>query len=277
MSRWQSTLAPWLCLPDDLYLCVKHDGLSQPKQLQLLAPYQLRTMLQASPLTNLPEHVFCMLLRWLDRKQNGILCLTCKQMLGLVSRQLVHLNMAGSITRKRGAAIKHRFPNVASLTYCQAAETTHYLACLTKLTSVSLSVATSADVYYLTVDLRPLEMLANLHSLSLEAVLLPRLDRSPECALAALTQLRSLQLTQCCTRDRQWEVPSFAYNLESEWPHDFRALPQLTKLQVADSVLWSTPGLIHLQKVRLILCPCTVSPECTLQSHFCISLRHRSA
>ena len=219
---------------------------------------------------NLPNHIFCRLLQWLDIKHPGIPCLTCKQMLELVSRQLVHLDMAGSITKKRGAAIKHRFPNVASLTYCQAAETTYYLAGLTQLTSVSLSVATSADVYYLTVDLRPLEMLANLCRQSLEGVLLPRLGRSPECALAALTQLKSLQLTQCCTRNRHWEVPTLACDLESDRPHNFRALPQLTKLQVAYSALWSTPGLIHLQKVRLTLCPCTVSPECAVQFRLCM-------
>ena len=102
---------------------------------------------------------------------------------------------------------------------------------------------------YVGVDLGPLEDLPQLGHLCLEAVLLPRLAKSQECALAALTQLSSLRLTRCCTKTREGRTPEVSLDLHSVKPHNLKALPHLTKLQVVDSILWLAPGIVNLHKV----------------------------
>ena len=97
--------------------------------------------LQTSPLTALPEEVFHLLIKQLKSRDIGALRLTCKDLLKLVSEQTVHIHTKRNITRKRAASLQCSFPNVVSLSYHQADETTHHLAYLTKLTGLTLSVA----------------------------------------------------------------------------------------------------------------------------------------
>ena len=83
--------------------------------------------------------MFQLLLQQLKSKHIGILRRTCKELLELVSVQTTHIHTERTITSKRAADLLWGFPNIVSLSYHRADETTYHLARLTSLTSLTLS------------------------------------------------------------------------------------------------------------------------------------------
>ena len=179
----------------------------------------------------------------------------------MVCQHTTHLSTRGHLSKSRANILDSEFPKLSSLTYLDPS-TTYHLSQLTRLTKVAFGCHINiygSDYKLLFVDLGSLQDLPLLHTLQLESVPLERLSPATPCALAALTQLRTLQLTGCVTRTRDG---GFAHNLRDlssqadnpdRWtrvPRDLAAIQQLTQLQVLDSLLWIKEGLTNLQKVR---------------------------
>ena len=136
------------------------------------------------------------------------------------------------------------FPRLTSLVFVRPS-TTFHLAALTNLTKISLKhhqwLYPGKAFDRISVDLGSLACLPRLHTLAFQCVATDMLSFHP--TLSEVPQLRALELLYCSV---EHPAPAGSYQ---DGPHFLCKLPQLTRLQVADSPLWLSAGLHAHQKV----------------------------
>ena len=169
----------------------------------------------------------------------GNLRLVSKLMRSRVNQQVTRVRLTHLLSGCQADRLRS-FPRLTSLTFVKPT-TTFHIAALTKLTKVSLrndhyDYPDEEVVDRMSVDLGSLACLPRLHTLVLQGV---AADESVQySAMSGLTQLQALELFHCSGR------PSSHASA-----HDLSCLSQLTKLQVTDSPVWLSAGLVNLQKV----------------------------
>ena len=155
--------------------------------------------LQGPSLTALPEGVLSHLCRFLGHRQLATVRLVCKQLADVVRQQVTSAKTSQRLTSQHVAHLDRRFSALTSLT-CMDPVSTYRLATLTGLTMLSLSTEIPAwPEEFCDVDFGPLEDLPQLDTLQLDCIRMPTLTPSISCALAALTQLKTLRFQHCET------------------------------------------------------------------------------
>lgn len=195
-------------------------------------------------------------LQHLDTRQQTALRGVCQHLAAAVAPLVTHASVLQNLSRPAAQRLHQRLPSLSSLSYKNPGST-QFLHLIPNLTKVCL--APSQRIHHagappgLRVDLAPLQRLPRLHTLQLEQIEIPQLIRSRGCALATLTQLQALHLTDCScpfdlTRAGRPDTPFK--------PQDMAALPGVTSIRIVDRShcgLSRMNGLQNLQRV-LTLC-----------------------